>query len=145
MMDVKGKPASFKVKAAAMKGLKDLAGKKWTGGHPCLPAGINCPLSAGGKGTPAVPAAGLLLQDLPLPPGRPLLRWGGSQGPRSPARHLRRPGRVRLPSARWRAQMNDQEATQDQANDAAGADRVEAPIQPGESYSLDTLLALLDS
>jgi hypothetical protein len=28
MMDVKGKPASFKVKAAAMKGLKDLAGKK---------------------------------------------------------------------------------------------------------------------
>jgi hypothetical protein len=41
--------------------------------------------------------------------------------------------------------MNDQEATQDQANDAAEADRGEAPLQPGEGYSLDTLLALLDS
>jgi hypothetical protein len=41
--------------------------------------------------------------------------------------------------------MNEHEATQAQPQEAAEADRVEAPLRPGEGYSLDTLLALLDS
>jgi hypothetical protein len=40
--------------------------------------------------------------------------------------------------------MNEHEATQAPPKEAPEADRIEAPIQPGEAYSLDTLLALLD-